>query len=121
MERMPLGTVGGILAKVTLPLDGEYIFTVHLFRTNLGGMRGLEYEHEVEYTVDGRRVHLFKMGGETDFKANLVNMTKLGDEIDERGRIRLPLTAGPHGITAAFLQRTAAYDPTRLQPVIRRS
>jgi Protein of unknown function (DUF1592)/Protein of unknown function (DUF1588)/Protein of unknown function (DUF1587)/Protein of unknown function (DUF1585)/Protein of unknown function (DUF1595)/Cytochrome C oxidase, cbb3-type, subunit III len=121
LEGMPLGTVGGILAKVTLPLDGEYVFTVHLFRTNLGVMRGLEYEHEVEYTVDGQRVHLFKMGGEADFKANLVNMTKLGDEIDERGRIRLSLKAGPHVITAAFLERTAAYNPTRLQPFIRSS
>src|SRR3954470_9438362 len=77
LEGMPIGTVGGILAKVTLPLDGEYLFTVRLFRTNLGVMRGLEYEHEVEYTIDGRRVHLFKMGGEADFKANLVNMTNL--------------------------------------------
>jgi hypothetical protein len=121
LEGMPIGTVGGILAKVTLPLDGEYQFTVRLFRTNLGVMRGLEYEHEVEYTVDGRRVHLFKMGGEDDFKANLVNMTKLGDEIDERGRVRLSLKAGPHVITAAFLERTAAYNPTRLQPFIRSS
>ena len=121
LEGMPLGTVGGILAKVTLPLDAEYLFTVQLFRTNLGVMRGLEYEHEVEYTVDGQRIHLFTMGGEADFKANLVNMTKLGDEIDERGRLRLSLKAGPHVITAAFLQRSAAYNPTRLQPFIRSS
>src|SRR5919201_418412 len=121
LEGMPIGTVGGILAKVTLPLDGEYLFTVRLFRTNLGVMRGLEYEHEIEYTVDGRRVHTFKMGGEADFNANLVNMTKLGDEVDERGRIRLALKAGPHVIPAAFLERTAAYNPTRLQPFIRSS
>jgi hypothetical protein len=44
---------------VTLPLDGEYLLTVRLFRTNLGVMRGLEYEHESS-TVDGQRVHLFK-------------------------------------------------------------
>ncbi len=43
--------------KVTLPLDGEYMLTVQMFRTNLGVMRGLEYEHEIEYTVDGQRVH----------------------------------------------------------------
>ena len=35
-------------------------------------MRGLEYEHQLEYTVDGARVHLRAMGGEDDFKANLV-------------------------------------------------
>src|SRR5205823_901794 len=121
LEGMPIGTVGGILAKVTLPSDGDYVFTVRMFRTNLGVTRGLEYEHEIEYAVDGQRVHVFSMGGEADFKANLVNMTKLGDEIDERGRIRLPLKAGPHVITAAFLERTAAANPTRLQPFIRSS
>jgi hypothetical protein len=121
LEGMPIGTVGGIMAKVTLPLDGDYVFTVRMFRTNLGVTRGLEYEHQIEYAVDGQRVHVFSMGGEADFKANLVNMTKLGDEIDERGHIRLSLKAGPHVITAAFLERSAAANPTRLQPFIRSS
>ena len=121
LEGMPIGTVGGILANVTLPLDGDYVFTVRMFRTNLGVTRGLEYEHQIEYAVDGQRVHTFSMGGEADFKANLVNMTKLGDEIDERGHIRLPLKAGRHVITAAFLERSAAANPTRLQPFIRSS
>src|SRR5213593_4716037 len=121
LEGMPIGTVGGILANFTAPLDADYVFTVRMFRTNLGVTRGLEYEHQIEYAVDGQRVHLFSMGGEADFKANLVNMTKLGDEIDERGHIRIPLKAGPHVITAAFLERTAAANPTRLQPFVRSS
>jgi len=121
LEGQPIGTVGGILAKVTLPLDAEYQLTVKMFRTNLGVTRGLEYEHEVEYTVDGARVHTFRMGGEADFKANLVNMTKAGDAIDERGRIRLKLTAGPHVIGAAFVARSEATNPTRMQPFVRSS
>ena len=121
IEGLPIGTVGGILARTTLPLDGDYVLTVRIFRTNLGVTRGLEYEHEVEYTVDGERVHTFKMGGEADFKANLVNMTKLGNEIDERGRVRLHLKAGPHVIGAAFVDRTPALTPFRLQPFIRSS
>ena len=121
LEGMPIGTVGGIRADVTLPLDGEYILAVRMFRTNLGVMRGLEYPHRIEYAVDGERVHVFDMGGEEDFAANLVNMTRLGDEIDARGRVRLSLKAGPRAITAAFLERTAAANPTRLQPFIRSS
>ena len=121
LEGEPIGTVGGILAKVTLPLDAEYQIAVKMFRTNLGVMRGLEYEHEIEYTVDGARVHTFKMGGEADFKANLVNMTKAGDMIDERGKIKIKLTAGPHVIGAAFIGRSDAPNPTRLQPFIRSS
>ncbi len=53
IEGLPLGTVGGILARTTLPLDGTYDFSIKLFRTNLGVVRGLEYEHQLEYTVDG--------------------------------------------------------------------
>ena len=121
VDGMPLGTVGGILAPVTLPLDGEYMITVQMFRTNLGVMRGLEYEHEIAYTVDGQEMHRFRMGGEADFKANLVNMTKAGDQVDERGRVRLRLTAGPHVIAAAFVARSSAVNPTRLQPFVRSS
>src|SRR5262249_36599467 len=117
LEGMPLGTIGGIRADVTLALDGEYIVSVQMFRTNLGVMRGLEYEHEIEYTVDGEPVHRFKMGGEADFKANLANMTKLGDQVDERGRVRLRLTAGPHRIAAALLGRRAPVNPPPPHPL----
>ena len=125
VEGLPIGTVGGILAKVTLPLDGEYQIAVKMFRTNLGVMRGLEYEHEIEYTVDGARVHTFRMGGEADFKANLVNMTKAGDVIDERGRLqaeahRRAARASPRRSSGAATRRTrrgcsrsSAVRPTR--------
>src|SRR5689334_13166462 len=82
IEGLPIGTVGGILAKTTLPLDGTYDFSIKLFRTNLGVVRGLEYEHQLEYTVDGSRVHLSMVGGDEDFKANLKNMTKAGDDVE---------------------------------------
>jgi mono/diheme cytochrome c family protein len=121
IEGLPVGTVGGILAKTTLPLDGVYDFSIKLFRTNLGVVRGLEYEHQLEYTVDGERVHLSRVGGEEDFKANLRNMTKAGDDVDGRAHIRIPLKAGPHVITAAFLERSDALNPLRLQPFIRSS
>ena len=121
IEGLPLGTVGGVLARMTLPLDGTYDFSIRLFRTNLGVVRGLEYEHQLEYTVDGARVHLSKVGGEEDFKANLKNMTKAGDDVEARAHIRVPLKAGPHVIAAAFLERTDAINPLRLQPFIRSS
>jgi hypothetical protein len=121
IEGLPLGTVGGILAKTTLALDGTYDFSIRLFRTNLGVVRGLEYEHQLEYTVDGARVHLSKVGGEDDFRANLKNMTKAGDDVEARAHIRIPLKAGPHVITAAFLERTDAINPLRLQPFVRSS
>jgi len=121
IEGLPIGTVGGILAKTTVPLDGTYDFSIRLFRSNVGVVRGLEYEHQLEYTVDGVRVHLSKLGGEEDFRASLKNMTKAGDDIEARAHVRLPLKAGPHVITAAFLERSDALNPLRLQPFIRSS
>ena len=84
VEGLPIGTVGGMLAKTTLPLDGEYVIQSKLFRTNLGAMRGLEYPHQIEVTVDGARVHLASFGGEADFKASLANPTVAGDDVDAR-------------------------------------
>ena len=121
IEGLPVGTVGGILAKITLPLDGTYDFSIKLFRTNLGVVRGLEYEHQLEYTVDGARVHISRVGGDEDFRANLKNMTKAGDDVENRAHIRIPLKAGPHVITAAFVERSDAINPLRLQPFVRSS
>jgi cytochrome c5 len=121
IEGLPIGTVGGILAKTTLALDGEYSFGIRLFRTNLGVVRGLEYDHQLEFTVDGERVHLSTIGGDDDFKANLKNMTKAGDDVEKRAAFRMPLKAGPHTITVAFVERSAAVNPLRLQPFIRSS
>jgi hypothetical protein len=73
-----------MLARTTLPLDGEYVIQPRLFRTNLGAMRGLEYPHQLEITVDGARVHLASFGGDDDFKASLRNPTLAGDDVENR-------------------------------------
>jgi len=105
VDGLPVGTVGGMASRVTLPLDGEYVIQPRLFRTNLGAMRGLEYAQQIEILVDGARVHLASFGGDDDFKASLKNPTLAGDDVDNRGRVRLKLAAGPHEIGVAF-----AYD-----------
>jgi hypothetical protein len=121
VEGLPIGTVGGMLAHTTLPLDGEYVIQPRLFRTNLGAMRGLEYEHQLEITVDGTRVHLASFGGDEDFKASLRNPTLAGDDVEARSRARVKLTAGPHTIGVAFIEKTAAQNSWRLQPFLRSS
>jgi cytochrome c5 len=121
VEGLPIGTVGGMLAHITLPLEGEYVIQPRLFRTNLGAMRGLEYAHQLEITVDGARVHLAAFGGDEDFKASLKNPTLAGDDVEARSRARLRMTAGPHTIGIAFIEKTAAQNSWRLQPFLRSS
>jgi hypothetical protein len=121
IEGLPIGTVGGVLASTTLPLDGEYVLQTKLFRTNLGAMRGLEYSNQFEITVDGERVHLASFGGDADFKAALENITAAADAVEARFTARVALKAGPHEISVAFLRKSRTENTLRLQPFIRSS
>jgi hypothetical protein len=121
VEGLPLGTIGGLLIETTLPVDGEYQFQVRLFRTNLGTMRGLEYEHQLEISVDGERVHLASFGGDREIAASSDNPTTTGDDVDGRFTARVPLPAGPHRIGVAFLEKTHALNTRRLESYVRSS
>src|SRR3954462_15309794 len=121
VEGLPLGTVGGFEIERNIPLDGEYTFQVKLFRTNLGTMRGLEFPHQLEISVDGQRVHLASFGGDAEIAASSDNPTTTGDAVDGRFTARVPLKAGPHDISVAFLEKTHAMNTRRLQSYVRSS
>jgi cytochrome c553 len=121
VEGLPLGTVGGLLIRRTFPLDAEYDIKVRFFRTNFGNLRGLERSHEVELAVDGTRVRLARLGGDEDLKAAFEAPTDTADAIDARLSIRLPLSAGPHTVTVAFVEGAALVNTARLQPFVRSS
>jgi hypothetical protein len=121
IDGLPLGTMGGLRIRTTLPLDGEYQFQVRLFRTNLGTMRGLEYPHQLEISVNGERAHLASFGGDKEITASSDNPTITGDDVDGRFTVRVPLKAGPAQITVAFVQKTQALNTRRLQSYVRSS
>ena len=50
---LPLGTRGGILAKVDLPSDGEYIVDVADMATHIWG-NGMEFENPLVVTLDNK-------------------------------------------------------------------
>jgi Protein of unknown function (DUF1592)/Protein of unknown function (DUF1588)/Protein of unknown function (DUF1585)/Protein of unknown function (DUF1587)/Protein of unknown function (DUF1595)/Planctomycete cytochrome C len=118
---LPLGTVGGTVVRYNFPLDGEYSFQSNLYRTNLNIMRGLESPHQVEFSVDGRRIHLASIGGADDLASLFQKPTDTGDAVDARLRVRVPIKAGPHVVTVAFLDDPDEVEPARLQPYIRSS
>jgi hypothetical protein len=116
IEGMPLGTRGGVLIRHYFPLDGEYEFDVFLLRNIVGYMTGLEWAHELEIAIDGSRVFLAQVGGEADNAMSDANMSAAANEIDARLRTRTFVTAGPHDVTVAFLERSAAetHEPLEL-------
>jgi hypothetical protein len=121
IEGLPLGTIGGTLVHYNFPLDGEYTFQAKLYRTNLNIMRGLEVSHQVEFSIDGKRVHLATIGGKEDLAGLFQKPTDTGDAVDARLRVRVHVTAGPHAVAVAFVEDPQVAEPDRLQPFLRSS
>ena len=116
LDGMPLGTRGGRLVRHTFPADAEYQIRVRLFKTNVGFLRGMQSTHDLEVTIDGERILLATVGGEDDYRTNIVAPEKAIDSVEMRLVTRLPIKAGPRVVTAAFLEKTAAEAPNLLQP-----
>lgn len=121
IEGLPLGTVGGVLVHYNFPLDGEYEFQAKLYRTNLNIMRGLEFAHQVEFTVGGQRTLLANIGGTADLASLFEKPTETGDAVDARLRVRVVAKAGPSDVSVAFLEGPEVQRPERLQPFQRSS
>ncbi len=118
---MPVGTEGGDIWHVDLPLDGEYQLNVRYFKSNLGAMKGLETAHEVEIAVDGERVHVATIGGPEDFAALMHNITEAAEVVEARSSATVPLTAGPHDISVGFVYQGELETTRRLEPFVRSS
>jgi hypothetical protein len=121
IEGLPLGTVGGTRVIHNFPVDGDYVFQAKLYRTNLNIVRGLESPHDIEFTVDGERVHIATIGGKEDLESLFQKPTETGDAVEARLKFRAPVKAGPHAVTVAFVQEPQAAHPGRLQRYIRSS
>jgi hypothetical protein len=112
---LPLGTRGGILAKVDLPSDGEYQIDVADMATHIWG-NGMEFENPLVVTLDNKLVYETVVGGEEDMK--LYDQVQNGalDRVNARlKKIRFFATAGPHRIGVAFKRRTFAESDAELQ------
>ncbi len=119
IEGLPLGTRGGALVKHYFPLDAEYILKVRLWRNTFDLMRGMEDAHQIEVSMDGRRVALITAGGKADFVRMASNPGDFGLELDKRLTIRIPVKAGPHSIAAAVLLRSHAEPDALIKPFMR--
>jgi hypothetical protein len=105
---LPLGTRGGILGKIDLPSDGEYIVDIADMATHIWG-NGMEFENPLIVTLDNTIVHETVIGGEEDMK--LYDQVQNGalDRVNARLKnIKFFATAGPHKIGVTFRRRTFA-------------
>jgi hypothetical protein len=133
---LPFGTRGGTLVDYHFPADGEYEIAAELAR-DLNEQVPLYAEpQELEIAVDGERVALFTLPAvplSAPQQANndpnapaisqIVQRFSLSREeratrnrADADWRVRVPVSAGTHAVTATFIARTAALDETARLP-----
>jgi hypothetical protein len=103
IEGLPIGTRGGTLIHHTFPLDGEYVIKIKLTRGSVGYIRGLEFPHNLEISLDGERVLLAPVGGPSDYHVNVINNPAAAAMIEARLRPRVRVKAGPHDVAATFV------------------
>jgi hypothetical protein len=132
---LPFGTRGGSAVEYHFPVDAEYEIAAELARDLNEQMPLYAEEQTLEIAVDGERVALFTLpavplmapqAANNDPNApaisQIVQRFQLGrdgraarNRADADWRVRVPVGAGPHTVTATFLARTAALDePARL-------
>jgi len=112
-ESLPFGSRGGATVRHQFPADGEYEVKVTLQRNSRDYIRGIGAPSTLDVRLDGVRVERFQIGGEKHGKsAGIFSSASMGDvaqEVYERTaddalRVRFPVTAGLHQVSAAFLK-----------------
>lgn len=96
VDGAPYGTRGGIVAEHTFPTDGMYEI-----RFNVGGGMMMHLE-DIDVSIDGKRVALLKYEPGVN-KSIAMQTLPLG--IDLYRTPPVPVTAGPHRISVAFVRR----------------
>lgn len=116
LEGLPFGTRGGTAVNHTFPFDGEYEIQVRLQRNRNENVEGLTEPHVVEIMLDGERLELFTMMPSENM-VMLADAVYYADEgIDNHLNVRVPVTAGPHVVTATFIKKNSALLETTRAP-----
>ena len=115
VEGAPIGTRGGVSEVHIFPADGEYVFKAALHYEPLGGLTGrstmsaFDLQEQIEISIDGHRVAVLDLNtrmSESDPKNNLEPQTA-----------PIHVSAGPHRVSAAFIDRFGAVPDDLVMPL----
>jgi hypothetical protein len=120
LDGMPLGTRGGTVITHNFPVDGEYAIRLALLKLSFGQVFGEGAEgEEIEVTLNGQRVKLFKLDEVPMFfmresKGSHPAKPQPTDPIEERVKMtpdirlefKLKVKAGPQTLAVAFLNKS---------------
>jgi cytochrome c553 len=119
VEGLPPGTRGGMIARHTFPLDGEYTIKLRLWRNTFDLMRGMEDPHDIEISMDGQRLTLVTAGGREEFLKMAENPGTFAGELDKRLAVTVPVKAGVHTLWATTVLRSHAVRDDLVKPFLR--
>jgi hypothetical protein len=122
LEGQPLGTRGGTTIRHNFPIDGEYLIKLSLLKLSFGQIFGEGAEgEELEVTLNGERVKLFKLDEVPMFfmreaPGSHPPKPQPADPLEERVKMtpdirlefRVHIKAGPQTLGVAFLQKSHA-------------
>jgi mono/diheme cytochrome c family protein len=115
VEGLPLGTRGGVVGKVDLPSDGEYVVNIPDLANHIWG-NGMEYENPLIVTLDNKLVYETVIGGDADSKDYDQVYNGALDRVNSRLKnIRFFATAGPHKVGVTFKRKSFAESDDQLQ------
>ena len=96
VEGLSFGTRGGLLVRHYFPADGEYSISWDPVRTTVGALYGGDsLDEQLEVTIDGERVKLFKIGADVPISTT-----------HDKNEVRVPVKAGERAVGFAFLATT---------------
>jgi hypothetical protein len=99
---LPIGSRGGLAVRHQFPLDAEYVIKVRLQRgKDATTILGTSEQRQLDIRLDGRRIRLFTVGGQTQVEADNAR-----GALDEGLEVRVPVNAGPHLVASTFLKDT---------------
>lgn len=116
-EDMPFGSRGGVSVTHQFPIDGEYTIKIALETNYQDYIKGLGWSQLLEIRMDGRLLKRFSIGGEAPGTPAPLSFSGTGEpgstdweqymlyEAGEGLEVRVPVTAGPHTITASYVRQ----------------
>jgi mono/diheme cytochrome c family protein len=106
VDGAPMGTRGGIAVTHIFPADGDYTIGVNLHNEPLGGLYGrstmsvMNIKEEIDVAIDGQRVAVIALN-------ERMSESDPANSLDPK-TARIHVTAGPHRVSAAFIQKFEA-------------
>ena len=116
-EDMPFGSRGGVSVTHHFPVDGEYTIKIDLETNYQDYVKGLGWAQILDVRLDGVLLERFTIGGDAPGTPTPLSFSGTGEpgsidweqymlyEGTQGLEVTVPVTAGPHSITASYVRQ----------------